>query len=488
MIPYLVFHCYVTNELFRHLADQLKPWGVPCFVYGRREHMRHLEERGVQGFYMGPGSGPSMERVFLREPGSGAVKQYRHVRVPPALVQKHAIRMYMSEVMKRPDRNPLYVSCDYEEPGTSFAVHERDVNEQPAYLDEPLMEELTSLDLLDSVRAAPPDPTGVAVAVRGDNLPWHCGEHPALVRSHNSDGDHLRKVHMPGEVSPPPSPPPVEYPMPELISRQRDRHTSEVVRAIFTYLCERAHGTVFGGEPSWGYSLPRAKRCSRDVHLSTSWVIDGHPDSKQHRDTLSVMLTAADDVKADAIPVLPSKRPPPPRSKLARVSRLLQHRDPATPPHPDATGVASQLRGIGCAQSCAMAGEVRGAKRQSGVLDEGDASSAGGVGQSQPAEKREEFGHYLGPPAEVRVPVAPLIRKRLVPAVNAVEGLCYGNDREGDETMPPGQEENAEGKSTISVDVHATGVLAMTDSVPPNAETEASQTVTGSVVNQDRCP
>ena len=146
--------------------------------------------------------------------------------------------------------------------------------------------------------------------------------------------------------------------------------------------------------------------------------------------------------------------------KFARTIRLLQHRDPASPPHPGATGVASQLRGVGGAQSSAMAGEVRGAKRQSGVLDEGDAFGLGGAGQSQPANKREEFGHHLGPPAEVRVPAAPLranplIRKRLVPAVNAVEGRCYGNDREGDETMPPGQDENAEKKSAESVDVDA---------------------------------
>ena len=52
---------------------------------------------------MGPGSGASMEQVYLREPGSGAVKQYRHVLVPYALVQKHAIRMYMSDVMQRPE-------------------------------------------------------------------------------------------------------------------------------------------------------------------------------------------------------------------------------------------------------------------------------------------------------------------------------------------------------------------------------------------------
>ena len=44
-----------------------------------------------------------MERVFLREPGSGAVKQYGHVLVPQALVQKHDIRMYISEVMQRPE-------------------------------------------------------------------------------------------------------------------------------------------------------------------------------------------------------------------------------------------------------------------------------------------------------------------------------------------------------------------------------------------------
>ena len=218
------------------MADQLKPWGAPDFVYGRREHMRQLEEKGAQGFYMGPGSGASMERVYLREPGSGAVKRYRHVLVPPALVQKHAIRMYMSDVMKRPEWGPIYVSHEYEEPGTSFAVQERDVNEQPALSDEPFMDKLTSLDLPDTVRATPPDPTGVGVAVLGDNIPWDCGEHPGLGRGHNSFGDHLRKVHMPSEVSPPPSPPPVEYPMPELISRQRDKSTPEVARDIFHHV------------------------------------------------------------------------------------------------------------------------------------------------------------------------------------------------------------------------------------------------------------
>ena len=69
---------------------------------------------------MGPGSGPSMERVFLQDRGSGAVKQYMHVLVPPALVQKHAIRVYMSDVMQRREWSPLHVSHEFEEPSTSF--------------------------------------------------------------------------------------------------------------------------------------------------------------------------------------------------------------------------------------------------------------------------------------------------------------------------------------------------------------------------------
>ena len=228
----------------------------------------------------------------------------------------------------------------------------------------------------------------------------------------------------------------------------------------------------------------RVQRCSRDAHLNTSWLVDGHPDRRQHRDRLSVVLTAADDVEVDAIPVMPSKRPPLPRSKFARASRLLQHRDPASPPQPGATGVPSQLRGVRGTQSSAVAEEVRGAEWQSGVLDEGDASGSRGAGLTQPADKREEFGHYVGPPAEVRVPAAPLrknllIRKLLVPAVNAVEGRCYGNDREDDVTMPTGHDENAEGKSAVSAAVDAKGVLAMADRVPSTAETEASQTVTG---------
>ena len=96
MIPYLAFHRDVTDEYLKQLVGQLKPWGVPVFVYHRRDNMRHLDTRSQKGFYMGPGSGPSMDRVFLKNGGTGAVKQFRHVLVPPALAQQHAVGMHLA--------------------------------------------------------------------------------------------------------------------------------------------------------------------------------------------------------------------------------------------------------------------------------------------------------------------------------------------------------------------------------------------------------
>ena len=41
--------------------------------------------------------------------------------------------------------------------------------EQEPCSDEPFMEELRNLDIFDSVRVVPPDPTSAAVGVRGDS-------------------------------------------------------------------------------------------------------------------------------------------------------------------------------------------------------------------------------------------------------------------------------------------------------------------------------
>ena len=52
------------------------------------------------------------------------------------------------------------------------------------------------MDLFNSVRATPLDPTEEDVAVRGDNHPWECGEHPAMGQWHNDKSQTLHTHHV----------------------------------------------------------------------------------------------------------------------------------------------------------------------------------------------------------------------------------------------------------------------------------------------------
>ena len=105
----MAFHGVVTDEHCKQLVGQMKPWGEHVFVYHRRDNMRHLETRSQKGFYMGPRSGRSMDRVFLKKGGTGAFKQFRHVLVPPAFAQQHAMRMHwqLSNTRRRCMRKAL---------------------------------------------------------------------------------------------------------------------------------------------------------------------------------------------------------------------------------------------------------------------------------------------------------------------------------------------------------------------------------------------
>ena len=103
----------------------------------RRDNMRHLDTRSQKGFYMGPGSGLTMDRVFLKNGGAGTVKHFRHVLVPPAFAQQHAMRMHL-EVEHYPP--PLYEKGTHEDErmGTVFQVAVCDESEHAAYADEPM--------------------------------------------------------------------------------------------------------------------------------------------------------------------------------------------------------------------------------------------------------------------------------------------------------------------------------------------------------------
>ena len=173
-----------------------------------------------------------MDRVLLKNGGTGAVKQFRHVLVPPAFTQQHAMRMHLAVEQYPP---PQYEKGTHEEErmGTVFAVAMHDVREHDAYDDEPFIEELAGLDMFDSIREAPPDPKGEAVAVRGDNVPWDCGEHPGLGHRHNDMSQTLHTHHVPF------LPPGTKSPSPQLgravlISRRRNRDTHERSRTSST--------------------------------------------------------------------------------------------------------------------------------------------------------------------------------------------------------------------------------------------------------------
>ena len=155
-------------------------------------------------------------------------EQFRHVLVPPAYAQQHAMR-HQHVPPELCDR------AETEAAGDAFAVNEREADEAVLYSDEPFMEELRRVDLFECVRAAPPDPTGEAVAMRGDNLPWECGEHPALGQRHN---DMSQTLHTHCErqrrVDSPLHEPPVESAV--LISRQRHKSTPDMVYDVFNYV------------------------------------------------------------------------------------------------------------------------------------------------------------------------------------------------------------------------------------------------------------
>ena len=145
-------------------------------------------------------------------------------------------------------------------------------------------------------------------------------------------------------------------------------------------------------------------------------------------------------------------REAPRRSRFAKATRLLTNRTPVPQPTSAATGVAPHMRGMGGEKTSAMAEGTACERRPRRELDEGMGSGAGGDSRSKPDDRRDGYGQLLGPPPEVRVPAAPLrknplIRKRLAPAVNAVERACYGNACNGDVRESPRLDENVHGDS-----------------------------------------
>ena len=97
-IPYLLYYGDVTDDEFRLLVQQMRPFGVQVIVYPRRASLQHLEERGLMGYFMGPGDGPSMDRVYIIRDTGSTVRQYRHVVTPLVCLEMHAALMHVSGI------------------------------------------------------------------------------------------------------------------------------------------------------------------------------------------------------------------------------------------------------------------------------------------------------------------------------------------------------------------------------------------------------
>ena len=139
-IPYLRYYGDVTDDTFRLLVQQMRPFGVQVIVCPRRASLQHLEERGIMGYFMSPGDGPSMDPVYISRPTGPTVRLYRHVVTPLVCLEMHAALMNCSRLAET--QLPEHVEAEHLEGDLAglqpherglFEVADRDLHEVPPY-------------------------------------------------------------------------------------------------------------------------------------------------------------------------------------------------------------------------------------------------------------------------------------------------------------------------------------------------------------------
>ena len=171
-IPYLLYYGDVTDDTFRPLVQQMRPFGVQVIVYPRRASLEHLEERGIMGYFMGPGDSPRMDRVYITRDTGATVRQYRHVVTPLVCLEMHAALMHcagMADVMLSEQAEAEQLEGDQIrlprfERG-EFTVADRDLNEVPPYQNDAFMSRVRDLASFDTMRATQPADKG-ATSIR----------------------------------------------------------------------------------------------------------------------------------------------------------------------------------------------------------------------------------------------------------------------------------------------------------------------------------
>ena len=92
------------------------------------------------GYFMGPGYGPSMDRVYITRDRGSTVRQYRHVVTPLVCLEMHAALMHcpgMADVMLSEEAEAEQLHGDQVRlprfKRGEFTVVDRDINEVPPY-------------------------------------------------------------------------------------------------------------------------------------------------------------------------------------------------------------------------------------------------------------------------------------------------------------------------------------------------------------------
>ena len=250
----------------------MRPFGVCVVAYPRRDDLKHLEARGVISFFMGPGDGPSMDRVYVKSTTKSTVRQYRYVVTPRVCLEEYAMKLHCSELSATSNMSDERLLADQQElpdfERELFEVDARDPHEVLPYTDEPFMEHVKAIATFDNIRAVPPDPTMRFVGTRGVNVQWKAGEHPTISERHNQPGTTLHTVehpweHWPKEVvkSPP-------YGPALLFARDATRSTPKVAAGVMAETCERLLSQwELGLSPIWG--LDAKQPPATDAHEGT---------------------------------------------------------------------------------------------------------------------------------------------------------------------------------------------------------------------------
>ena len=111
----LLYYGDVSEEAFGLLVEQMRPFGVRVVAYPRSDDLKHLEACGVIGFFMGPGDGPSMNRVYVKSTTKSTVRQYRHVVTHRVCLEEYAMKLHCSELHTASDVSDEQVLTDQQE-------------------------------------------------------------------------------------------------------------------------------------------------------------------------------------------------------------------------------------------------------------------------------------------------------------------------------------------------------------------------------------